>query len=195
VSDELEDEGEPGRGGTQSCPSSLLRMAQLMSQVGDQLYEIRRAGPAGETEDLPAWFVDGEPVTLELRSRPAGRAVVRWSDEGRIDIAFDAPVAGSGDAGADEIDPRRCARFTVSADARLCFAGIFHPVRIEDISTGGMRIAIDGPACAGAQVLVTPDGLAAIAGTVRWQQDGRAGIAFDAPLELSRLAAWLERRP
>ena len=57
-----------------------------------------------------------------------------------------------------------------------------------------MRIALDDPTMIETKVFVTLDGLPTIAGVIRWQSGGYAGIAFADPLDLDVLAFWLAER-
>lgn len=176
------------------CGAGLLRVAKLVAQLGDQLALIRNANAPASAAMIPDWCVEGDFATVELRSNGTGRAFIRWSDAGLIDVRFDDPDAGA-EAAPCRIDLARAARVAVAADAKLCLDAAFHTVRIEDISLGGMRVLFDATDCIGAHIFVTPEDFETIAGTVRWQEDGKAGIAFDAALTPDALGLWLASRP
>ena len=59
-------------------------------------------------------------------------------------------------------------------------------VVMSDISENGCRIVISGiPLATNQNVVLRPDGLEHLTGTVRWTVDCFAGIEFDLPLEPS----------
>ncbi len=68
-------------------------------------------------------------------------------------------------------------------------------LQVLDISAGGCMVDFHGSAARpGERVLVTLPGLSALPGDLVWADDGRAGIAFEAPLHetvLERLRAML----
>ncbi|WAT19246.1 PilZ domain-containing protein [Aurantiacibacter sp. MUD11] len=54
---------------------------------------------------------------------------------------------------------------------------------VLDLSAGGCMVEFHGSAARpGERVLVTLPGLSALPGELVWAEDGRAGIAFEAPL-------------
>ncbi len=56
-------------------------------------------------------------------------------------------------------------------------------LQVLDISAGGCMVGFHGSAARpGERVLVTLPGLSALPGELVWAEDGRAGIAFEAPL-------------
>lgn len=58
-----------------------------------------------------------------------------------------------------------------------------HPVRLSDISCRGCRIAAAGLHLeAGRRIILKPEGLESISGTVRWASQQFAGVEFDRAL-------------
>lgn len=70
-------------------------------------------------------------------------------------------------------------------------------LQVLDISAGGCMVDFHGSAARpGERVLVTLPGLSALPAELVWAEDGRAGIAFEAPLHetvLSRLEGLMGR--
>lgn len=70
-------------------------------------------------------------------------------------------------------------------------------LQVLDISAGGCMVDFHGSAARpGERVLVTLPGLSALPGDLVWAEDGRAGIAFEAPLHetvLTRLEGLMGR--
>lgn len=70
----------------------------------------------------------------------------------------------------------------VSAKVRAKTGGSID-LQILDISAGGCMVDFHGSAARpGERVLVTLPGLSALPAELVWVEDGRAGIAFEAPL-------------
>ena len=87
---------------------------------------------------------------------------------------------------------QRMPRITIATDIRLRLRNGERVVHAENISRGGMKVMLDEVDCVGEQVMVVlSDDVAPMTGTIRWQEEGRAGIAFDEVLDIDRLAAWL----
>ncbi len=62
-------------------------------------------------------------------------------------------------------------------------------LQVLDISAGGCMVDFHGSAARpGERVLVTLPGLSALPAELVWAEDGRAGIAFEAPLHETVLA-------
>ena len=81
----------------------------------------------------------------------------------------------------------REARLRIFRAAQMTISGRPHPVRLRNISNGG--VMVEGPAWVtkGTPVEVDITDDVTIAGKVRWADDGRIGIQFDDPVELSKL--------
>ena len=62
-------------------------------------------------------------------------------------------------------------------------SGGSNEMQVLDVSAGGCMVDFHGSAARpGERVLVTFPGLYALPATLVWAEDGRAGIAFEAPL-------------
>lgn len=85
---------------------------------------------------------------------------------------------------------------TVRAKVRAKTGGSID-LQVLDISAGGCMVDFHGSAARpGERVLVTLPGLSALPAELVWAEDGRAGIAFEAPLHeavLARLKGLLGR--
>jgi hypothetical protein len=67
-------------------------------------------------------------------------------------------------------------------------------VEVQDISLGGMKLALNDWQCTGKDVIVTIESLRPVRGKVRWYRGGHAGIVFDKPLTFEELAEWMGKR-
>ncbi len=173
---------------------AVLRVAKLITERGEQLCRLRNISAHGVMAEVQGVWWPGEPAAVQLKSGNAVPGRVAWAKDGRIGIAFDHEIAPQDILAADAGQPQRLLRVAVSAEASLCLGGAFHMVQVEDISLGGMRIALDGEDLVDRKIFVTLDGLPTIGGVIRWQNDGHAGIAFTEYLELDALAYWLASR-
>jgi len=83
-------------------------------------------------------------------------------------------------------DPRRSRRLSLAMPARCrTLKGFVEDVVIRDISAEGCRIVSHALTVrSGAQVVVRPNGMEGLCGTVRWVRGQEAGIEFDRPLYL-----------
>lgn len=173
---------------------AVLRVAKLITERGEQLCRIRNISARGVMAEVQGAWWTGEPAAVQLKSGGQVPGRVVWVENGRIGVAFDHEVDPQDILAADAGQPQRLLRVAVSAEASLCLGGAFHMVHVEDISLGGIRIALDGPDIVDRKVFVTLDGFPTIGGVIRWQSEGYAGIAFDELLELDALAYWLASR-
>ncbi|MBV9840879.1 MAG: PilZ domain-containing protein [Sphingomonadaceae bacterium] len=98
------------------------------------------------------------------------------------------------DSMSDEADaPRRTEQrdsMMLHATLRRAHDSYESPVRIRNLSAGGMMAECELPLARGEEVEVRLKNVGAVKATVAWSVDGRIGIAFDAPID--RLRA---RRP
>lgn len=96
-------------------------------------------------------------------------------------------VTGSASLSADPVDSRRQPRTHIFVAAALCSNAGSSPVHIRNMSASGALIESPLLPQPGARVVLRRGSLEA-AGTIAWQVDRRAGIAFDATVQVS---AWL----
>lgn len=170
---------------------AVLRVAKLVTDRGEQICRVRNISPGGVMVEALGTFWSGEAAAIELKSGGKAAGRIAWVDEGRIGIAFAAPIDPDDILAIDPDHPSRALRIAVSAEATLCLAGAFKRVAVEDIALGGVRIRYDDARAVGSKVFISLDELPSLAGTVRWQSAGFAGIAFEQPLALDVLAYWL----
>jgi len=174
---------------------AVLRVAKLITERGELLCRIRNISPRGVMAEIPGVFWAGEPAAIELKSGGKAAGRIAWAYDGRIGIAFGSEIDPHDILAIDPDHPPRALRIAVSIEASLCLGAIFRRVAVEDISLGGVRIRLDGLVEIGTKVFLTIEGFPNLAGIVRWQSGGHAGIAFDQPIELDALSLWLAARP
>lgn len=91
------------------------------------------------------------------------------------DPSADADAAA--DAAADRLDSRDS--LLLVAQFRLIDEDRIVPVRIRNLSAGGLMAELSGPLPLGSAVEVDVRGIGWIPGRVAWAAAGRIGIAFD----------------
>ena len=60
------------------------------------------------------------------------------------------------------------------------------PVRVRNLSAGGLMAELPEPVAPDAAVKIELRGLGWLTGRIAWQTEGRAGIAFDRPIDPQR---------
>jgi hypothetical protein len=173
---------------------AVSRVIKLTTDRGEQLCRIRNISGAGVLLQAIGEYWVGELVTLELFAGRQTRGNIVWVADGRVGVAFEAPLEPVPILSDDTDSLAHVERVAISAPTTLCLHGTMLTVEVEDISVGGMKIVLDRPDSVGASVGITLDGLPSIIGTLRWQQGRYAGIEFEQQLDLDILAAWLASR-
>lgn len=97
---------------------------------------------------------------------------------------------GSRGSETDRLGPKatREVRLRVLRNARMAVNGATHIVRIRNVSNGGALIEGPNWLSAGMQVNLEVADTMTVAAKVKWVDDGRAGIGFDYPIDLSRIS-------
>lgn len=173
----------------------VRRAAKLITPQGERLGLVHDVSPSGAMAEAPGAYRAGEAITIAFKAGGPIHGRIAWAEGGRIGIVFDQRVDLHDVLIADALLSNRPLRFAVRATASLCLGSRFQRVAIDNISFGGMRIALDGEDHAGRKVVVALDDLPAISGIISWHRHGSAGIAFDVRLEFNALALWLAGRP
>jgi diguanylate cyclase (GGDEF)-like protein/PAS domain S-box-containing protein len=84
-------------------------------------------------------------------------------------------------------------RLRVLRNARMAVNGSTHIVRMRNLSNGGALIEGPNWLRAGLQVNLEVADAMTVAAMVKWVDDGRAGISFDFPIDLSRISETVAR--
>lgn len=178
----------------------LLPAAKLVREGGESLCRIHNMSAGGLLAELAEDDAPPEPgeiVVVELRSDRRLTAGVAWVRGQNIGLRFAAEVdlrtIFSG------VRPRigyrpRPPRLDLRCTATVRIDGVYHKVEVQDISAGGMKVALTGKDLAGKEAVVTVENLPPVRGEVRWRANGMAGIAFDRMLSFDELARWLGKR-
>lgn len=100
-----------------------------------------------------------------------------------MDPVFDRVPSEASAAGADDRG-----RDSLCLVARLQVVGAETEtiVQVRNLSSGGLMVELPEPLEPDSMVRIELSGLGWIAGRIAWQTEGRAGIAFDRPVDPHR---------
>jgi hypothetical protein len=176
---------------------ALLPVARLVADEWQDLCRIRNISAGGLMAETTSPHETNVPVTVELNSNQHIAGTIVWVRDTTVGIKFDQNV-DLREVLANR-RPRigfrpRPARLDIQCNATVQIGSLYHKVAVKDISLGGIKVHLRERECLGKDVNVTVESLRPIKGTIRWHQDGMAGIVFQRPLTFDELAEWLGKR-
>ena len=140
----------------------------------------------------------GEHVRIELGDVQQLHGTVAWASETNVEIRFDEPIdVGELIQAHDEtlqVAQPGPGGLEISCQGWLEFGGGTFMVEVCDLSQGGARVFAHVAPALGQHIVLAIEGLVPIAGEVRWQDDGKLGIAFDEPIPFDTLTGWFVAR-
>lgn len=176
--------------------TTILLMGKMVSRHGESLCRIRNLSSGGLMAEVHVPLVEDDAVQIELKAgdRLSGR--VRWTREGRMGIAFDAPVEvgtllAKATVRTAEQGLVRAPRFTVDCPVELRVDGRRHAGRLVNVSQGGARLETELETEQDQLLTLAIPGLPERRGGVRWIGDGALGLFFVEPLAFDELGLWL----
>lgn len=174
---------------------SILPAAKLVANGMASLCRIRNISAGGLSAEVAFSHAVGSSVTIELDSLRLVSGKVVWVRQGLLGVKFDATVdLRSLFSKARDAACGRPPRIEVGCMATVRIGKLYHQVQVQDVSLGGMKVALDDPDCVGRDVTVTIESLRPAQGTICWHREGHAGIVFDAPYSFEELGEWLAKR-
>jgi len=176
---------------------TILPVAKLVSESANFICRIKNISAGGLMAEVNCPLQVGAEIYIELNSEQRIPGQVVWTRPGSLGIKFDQDV-DLRELLANRSQRRglrpRPPRLQVSCGATVQIGKFYHKVEVQDISLGGMKVAINDWQCAGRDVIVTIESLRPVRGRVRWYRDGYAGIVFEKPLRFEELAEWMGKR-
>lgn len=175
---------------------TVLRVAKLQTLRSEELCLVRNISSGGLMAHIYSELNIGEPVTAEFKSGQAVSGRVLWRRDGLAGIQFNEPVnaarllADNHDYSTSSQQPR-APRVGIDVRARIRVGSRYHSVTMCNISQAGGRVSPGSQLEAGQKLILMLNGLAPIAGSVRWTNKDHAGIAFDNPMAFEVLARWV----
>lgn len=164
--------------------------------VGDrrELCLIKNISAGGMMIRLYGAVAIGTRIEIELTTAKPIAGNVTWVRDNCAGITFEAPIDVVEILTHSVQGPRpRLPRIEVDCLATVRDGANVGKMTVRDISQGGIKVEGDMTLARGAQAVVTVPGLASRPGVVCWSNDLCSGIAFNCPLPLAELVAWLHQ--
>lgn len=156
---------------------------------------LQRLSSAGATLQIDAQLGEAEPMRLEMASGQTIAGKIDWSADGEVGFVFDAPIdiisTLARTLAGLPAERRSMPRVEIHQLVAIRSGSKVEHARTRNISQGGVGIDTRLDLAVGDSVQLTFDALRPLDGTVRWVQDGHAGIAFDEELGWQTLMPWL----
>lgn len=174
---------------------TLFRVGSLIVNDKRELCLIKNISAGGMMIRLYSPVDEGQELSIELKSGQPIPGKVSWVNGNNAGIEFDDAIDVVDLLATNEDGPRpRMPRIEVDSPVTLYVDG--YPIRAyaNDISQGGMKVALDTNLPIDCDVVVNLPGLAPEAGVIRWTRRGEAGIVFNRLMPLSGLVAWLHEQ-
>ena len=174
---------------------SILRVGVLIAPEGRELCLIRNISGGGLMAHVYSRRAPGDAVSVELKTNQQIPGKVVWVEGSNVGIGFAEPIDVaemlSNQSGLDHGWRPRLPRIEVDRLATVRCGARIYGVNTRDISQGGVKVETDGPLATGTEVVLMLDKFRPLQGTVRWSEEGLAGIAFNQVLPFRELMAWL----
>jgi hypothetical protein len=169
--------------------------AFLVSDCARFPCSLQRLSSAGATLQIEAQPPAEEPICLEMASGQAIAGRIDWFADGEIGFVFDEPIDIISTLARTlanlPAERRSMPRVEINQLVSIRSGTRVEHARTRNISQGGVGIDIRIELAAGDPVQLMFDALRPLDGTVRWAQDGHAGIAFAEELGWQTLMPWL----
>jgi PilZ domain len=174
---------------------TILRVGALMFDGKRELCLVRNISAGGVMVHVYSDIAIGTRVTVEIKNDEPIAGIVVWESDSNIGIEFDHKIDVPELLATSKLlgDGRRARRprVCVSRPAKVRSAGVDHQVEVIDVSQGGVKVATSEPLPVEADVVVTLEGMAPLAGIVRWQHGRNCGISFLQVIPIQQLCDWL----
>ncbi len=158
---------------------------------------VRKLNAAGATLHQDAAVSEGDALALTLASGQSLPGTIAWATADSTGFAFDTAVDVVGALARTlaslPAERRQMPRVEVHQTISLHHKGTVEFTRCRNLSQGGASIESKRVLLSGDAVEISFDGLRPIQGTIKWADDGQAGIAFDEALPWQVLMPWLRQ--
>ena len=170
----------------------LLRVGAILVDGRRELCLIRNISAGGMMIRAYSPIPIGAALSIELKQGDPVSGTVQWVEDDLTGVAFDRPIDVLQLLAPQGERPRpRLPRVEIDCTAWVRQDGDIVRTRVSNISQGGVCVRCAAQLAVGGDAVVTLPGLTPAAGVVVWSKDGEYGIAFNRPLVLSELVAWL----
>lgn len=174
---------------------TILRVGTIIVDGRRELCLIRNISAGGLMAHVYSRLAPEQKLEVELKTHQKIAGKVSWCSGSNIGITFDEPVDVE-DLLACHTELEngwrpRLPRVEVDRLGTVRVGSRVYALNTRDISQGGIKIEIDEPLEAGAEIVVTLEKLRPIQGVVRWYQEGLCGISFNQIIPFHELINWL----
>lgn len=187
----------PRDGRTDPRLMTMLPVAKLIGGDRQDLCRIRNISAGGISAEVTTAQAVGTIVEIELGAHQRIPGEIVWVRGSSVGIRFDSRVDLRqllADRRPVEGRTPRPPRLEISCGATVRIGDRYHRVDVQDISLGGMKVALGDWQSVGKTVQVSIESFRTVKGRVAWFKGGQAGIVFDRDLKFEELAAWLGKR-
>lgn len=171
---------------------SLLRVGTVTLADRQELCLVRNISSGGMMIRAYSDIHADARLSIELKQGEPISGIVRWVENGLTGVTFDEPIDVlsllSLNFGAQR---QRIPRIELECSGWVSADGDSQPVRVLNISPGGICVEATRLLVPDTDVVVTLIGLAPAAAVVKWAKDGTYGIGFNRKLPLPELVEWL----
>ncbi|WP_294395032.1 hypothetical protein [uncultured Sphingomonas sp.] len=172
----------------------VQEIAKLVWAHGEELCIVRDVAPGGLRAEIYRSMPIGADVRCELRTGGTLSGNVAWVRDGHVGIGFAERVPMSSILTQCSLDPRvgtiRQPRVQADMPGSLRIDFRDTPVRIRNVSQGGLLVAGEEPVRPGGRCQIEAKGLEMRAATVAWWRDQEGGLMLAKPLSFEEFAAW-----
>lgn len=177
---------------------SVLQPGAVVIGSIRQVCLIRKISAGGAVLHVDTPGEEGRRLELELETGEHLDGTILWCRGSELGLRFDTPIdilpilarALVSQPG----ERRRMPRVEIACPALLEAGGRTELVTTRDIAQGGAKIDAPHPLAVDDKVVLTPEGLRPLAGTVRWVNGCTAGIVFHPELGWQEMIPWLRAR-
>ena len=173
----------------------FFRTARLNGPEGEMACQLLALAESGAILRSAAALAPLDRCTIELNSVLRLDGSITWVEEERAGLEFDdREQVRKVLAGRELTFPYRAPRLGLTCALEIRLGSRRLRTECQDISEGGIKVALELPDCEGQEAIVALDGLDPVAGKVQWCRGGRAGIAFERPIPALEFTRWVTPR-
>ena len=172
---------------------SLLRVGALIIGTRRELCLIRNISAGGMMIRPYSAIEQGTRLSVELKQGNMVSGIAQWAENGLIGITFDTQIDVVALLTTPGAGPQpRMPRIELDCSALVRHDGNVYRTRAINVSQGGICLESWATFPLGADVVVSLEGLASVAGVVKWQDGDSYGIGFNRVYPVNELMNFLQ---
>jgi len=172
---------------------SLLRVGALIIGTRRELCLIRNISAGGMMIRPYSAIEQGTRLSVELKQGNMVSGIAQWAENGLIGITFDTQIDVVALLTPPGAGPQpRMPRIELDCSALVRHDGNVYRTRAINVSQGGICLESWATFPLGADVVVSLEGLASVAGVVKWQDGDSYGIGFNRVYPVNELMNFLQ---